>query len=58
MWLVTEREDVKGRLTVLKGREQQLRVTLASLMTARTFTDILSPIHILPKKVGLAGNTD
>lgn len=51
MRLVTEREDVKGRLAALKGREKQLRAALASLMAAPTFADALSPIHILPKKL-------
>ncbi len=51
MRLITEREDVKGRLAALKGREQQLRAALASLMAARTFPDALPPIHVLPKKL-------
>ncbi len=51
MRLVTEREDVKGRLAALKGREKQLRAALASLMAARTFPDALAPIHIPPKKL-------
>ncbi|HHD56445.1 MAG TPA: TolC family protein [Desulfobulbaceae bacterium] len=51
MRLVTEREDVKGRLAALKGREKQLRAALASLMATRTFPDALTPIHILPKKL-------
>ena len=51
MRLVTEREDVKGRLAALKGREKQLRAALASLMAARTFPDALPPIHVLPKKL-------
>lgn len=51
MRLVTEREDVKGQLAALKGREKQLRAALASLMAAPTFADALSPIHILPKKL-------
>ncbi len=51
MRLVTEREDVKGQLAARKGREKQLRATLASLMAAQTFPDTLSPIHIPPKKL-------
>ncbi len=51
MRLVTERENVKGRLAALKGREQQLRAALASLMAARTFSDALTPIHVLPEKL-------
>ena len=50
MRLVTEREDVQGRLARLKGRERQLRATLAALMAAPGFTDPLTPIHILPQQ--------
>ncbi len=48
MRLVTELEDVRGRLARLRGREQQLRAALAALMAARDFTDPVAPIHILP----------
>ena len=51
MRLVTEREDVKGRLAALKGKEKQLRAALASLLAAPTFADAISPIHVLPKEL-------
>ncbi|HFQ80452.1 MAG TPA: TolC family protein [Desulfobacterales bacterium] len=50
MRLITERDDVRGRLAALKGREQGLRANLAALLAARSFPDSLAPIHILPPK--------